>query len=213
MKILKGSKKKLLYLAKKKGSISVDEAVAETGLAKATLRQHLTELEESGFLKKSYERSGRGRPASKYKITAKGNELFPSSETELLRGLIKFLNNNEGEELLTAFFEKYWQKRLKNVRKKMDQNLDDLREKKESHALIKVLEKEGFMPEFKFLEAQNTLQIQECNCPFSEAVKETRLPCKLEAEFFAKLFKGDVERTAYLADGDHSCTYQINLDQ
>lgn len=211
MKILKGSKKKLLYLAKKKGSISVEEAVTETGLAKATLRQHFNELEQNGFLIKSYERSGRGRPSSKYKITAKGNELFPSSEAQLLRNLIKFLKNNEGEELLTAFFEKYWQKRLESVRKKMDKDFDKMRNK-EFHALIKVLEKEGFMPEFSFLEEQNKLQVQECNCPFSEAVKETKLPCKLEADFFAKLFNGQVERTAYLPDGDHSCTYQISLD-
>ncbi len=211
MKILKGSKKKLLYLAKKNGSISVEEAVTETGLAKATLRQHFNELEQNGFLKKSYERSGRGRPSSKYKITAKGNELFPSSEAQLLRNLIKFLKSNEGEELLAVFFENYWQQRLENVRKKMGEGFEKMRHK-ELHALTKVLEKEGFMPEFRFLEDQNKLQVQECNCPFSEAVKETRLPCKLEAEFFAKLFKGDVERTAYLADGDHSCTYQISLD-
>lgn len=211
MKILKGSKKKLLYLTKKKGSISVDEAVEATGLAKATLRQHFSELEEGGFLVKSYERSGRGRPSSKYKITGKGNELFPSSEAQLLRNLLKFLKNNEGEELLTAFFEKYWENRLESVRQKMG-DVSEIVRKKDFRALIRMLEKEGFMPEFSLNEEQNTFQVQECNCPFSEVVKETRLPCKLEAQFFAKLFNGEVERTAYLPDGDHSCTYKINLD-
>ena len=61
--------------------------------------------------------------------------------------------------------------------------------------------------------ADNTLTIKECNCPFPEAVEETRLPCRLEAEFFQKLLGGRLERTSYIPDGYSACTYHINMDE
>ncbi len=48
-----------------------------------------------------------------------------------------------------------------------------------------------------------TITIRECNCPFLEVVKETTLPCRLEAEFYRRLFNSMIERTSYIAEGDY----------
>jgi predicted ArsR family transcriptional regulator len=86
---------------------------------------------------------------------------------------------------------------------------DDL--KKRVQELADMLEEEGFMPEFELDEDEEKLTIKECNCPFSEVVKETRLPCKLEALFFKELFGEGVERTTHIAEGDYACSYDIPL--
>ncbi|HSH24064.1 MAG TPA: DeoR family transcriptional regulator [Massilibacterium sp.] len=211
MKVIKGSKKELLYLIKKNGSMSVDQVVAEIHLAKTTVRQHLSELEEEAFLEKKYESGGRGRPSLHYQVSEKGDTLFPSSEVKLLRELIKFLKTNKLEEILNTFFEDYWNKRLKVIQNRIGaDHIESVRNKAETRILLKELKKEGFMPEIKLDTDQHSFCIKECNCPFSEVVKETRLPCKLEANFYALLFNGEVERTEYLPDGDHSCTYIIS---
>jgi predicted ArsR family transcriptional regulator len=44
-------------------------------------------------------------------------------------------------------------------------------------------------------------------------VKETQLPCKLEAMFYKKLFSEKAERTTHIASGDHACTYDIPTDE
>ena len=80
-------------------------------------------------------------------------------------------------------------------------------------ALTHMLEEEGFMPEFDLNEENETLTVKECNCPFSEVVKETQLPCKLEAMFYKKLFSEKAERTTHIASGDHACTYDIPTDE
>lgn len=79
--------------------------------------------------------------------------------------------------------------------------------------LMGFLEEEGFMPEVDPGRKYGQVIIKECNCPFSEVVKETRLPCKLEAMFYQKLFGEEVERTSYIAEGDFSCTYEIPVSE
>lgn len=209
--IYTGPKKDLLDLIKQKGTVSMDEAVTHTDLAKTTLREHFLQLERDGYIRREYIRSGPGRPSLQYQITPKGNRLFPSSESDLIREMLKFLKKQGDEQTIEQFFESFWEKRLKIARNRMDEaSENDL--KSRLGKLKEFLEEEGFMPEVDSDSNDGTITIKECNCPFSEVVKETRLPCKLEAMFYRKLFNKNVERTSYIADGDFSCTYEIPIN-
>lgn len=202
-----GSKKDLLDLIKKNGTLSMDEAVNSTDLAKATLREHFLQLEQDGYIRREYIRSGPGRPSLQYQITSKGHGLFPSSESELIRELLKYLKERGEEKTIELFFESFWEERLKKARIRMDgENMESRLTK-----LMGFLEEEGFMPEFETDAEGGAFTIKECNCPFSEVVKETRLPCKLEAMFYRKLFNENVERTNYIAEGDFACTYEVPI--
>ncbi|MEX2457096.1 MAG: hypothetical protein WD381_07260, partial [Balneolaceae bacterium] len=201
-----GSKKDLLDLIKLNGTLSMDEAVSSTDLAKTTLREHFIQLEKDGCIRREYIRSGPGRPSLQYQISPKGQRLFPSSESELIRELLKYLKERGEEKTIELFFESFWEERLKKARNRMDEASEkDM--KSRLGKLMGFLEEEGFMPEYETDEASGTVTIKECNCPFSEVVKETRLPCKLEAMFYRKLFNENVERTNYIAEGDFACTY------
>lgn len=205
-----GSKKELLDLIKRNGAISIDDAVDMVGLAKTTVREHFLQLERDGYIQRDYVRSGPGRPSLQYQMTQKGNSLFPSSESAMVRELLKYLKQNGEEKTIEDFFETFWDQRLEKARRRMDElSHDEMQAQVE--VLMKMLEEEGFMPEFNIDEESEALTVKECNCPFSEVVKETKLPCKLEAMFYKKLFKGDVERKSYIAEGDFSCTYDISL--
>lgn len=207
-----GSKKQLLDLIKRKGTISIDEAVEDTELAKTTLREHFLQLERDGYIQRGYVRSGPGRPSLEYQLTQKGNSLFPSYESALIKELLNFLKSKGDEETIEEFFKSFWEERIEKAKHRMDQSSEtDLKSKVE--ALTHMLEEEGFMPEFNLDEESETLTIKECNCPFSEVVKETRLPCKLEALFYKKLFSKRAERTSHIAEGDFSCTYNIPTDE
>jgi len=207
-----GSKNKLLDLIKRRGRLTVDEAVEHMELAKTTLREHFLQLERDGYVKREYVRSGPGRPSLQYQLTPKGNSLFPSSESALIRDLLKYLKSHDKEESLEDFFKAFWDERLEKAHQRMDESSQE-NEQQRIEALIHMLEEEGFMPEFNIDEEGKTLTVKECNCPFSEVVKETRLPCKLEAMFYKKLFNEQAERTTYIADGDYACSYDIPLDE
>lgn len=209
--IYTGSKKELLDLIKQNGTLSMDEAVTHTDLAKTTLREHFLQLERDGYIRREYIRSGPGRPSLQYQISPKGQRLFPSSESDLIRELLKFLKEQGDDQTIEQFFESFWEERLKKARIRMDEASEKEMELRLGK-LMGFLEEEGFMPEYETDQEGGSITIKECNCPFSEVVKETRLPCKLEAMFYRKLFNENVERTTYIADGDFSCTYEIPIN-
>lgn len=210
--IYTGSKKELLDLIKQKGKLSMDEAVSHTNLAKTTLREHFLQLERDGYIRREYIRSGPGRPSLQYQISPKGQRLFPSSESDLIRELLKFLKEQGDDQTIEQFFESFWEERLRKARERMDEASEkDIESRLKK--LMGFLEEEGFMPEYETDMEDGSITIKECNCPFSEVVKETRLPCKLEAMFYRKLFNENVERITYIAEGDFSCTYEIPINQ
>jgi len=206
-----GSKKDIIDLIKRRGTLSIDGAVEEIDLAKTTLREHFLQLERDGYVERDYVRSGPGRPSLQYQLTSKGNSLFPSSESKLIRNIINYLKSKGNKQLVEDFFEDFWDQRLEEAQDRIEESSANDMESKVK-VLMQMLEEEGFMPEFDLDEESEMLTVKECNCPFSEVVKETRLPCKLEEMFYKKLFNENAERTTYIADGDYSCTYDIPAD-
>lgn len=200
------TRRELLQLVKRKGSLSLDEAMEALDMARTTVREHLLRLERKGLVERSTERQGRGRPSLRYTMTPKAKILFPSRDGELMGRLLAFLNEEGAEELVGTFFEDYWNERTRRVKQKLeDVGEDDLEKRLE--LLAEILEEEGFMPQIE--RGEGTITIRECNCPFPESVKQTHIPCKLEAAFYETLFGAEVERSNYIPDGHPACTYEL----
>lgn len=110
------------------------------------------------------------------------------------------------DALIQGFFEHYWDERLRDVHHRFDlaQPADD---GERLAVLTEMLREQGFMPEVRL--SEEGLVIRECNCPFPEAVKRTRLPCRLEARFFEQVFDERISRVTYIPDGFPACTYEF----
>lgn len=200
------TRRELLQLVKRKGSLSLDEAMEALDMARTTVREHLLRLERKGLVERSTERQGRGRPSLRYTMTPKAKILFPSRDGELMGRLLAFLNEEGAEELVGTFFEDYWNERTRRVKQKLEGvGEDDLEKRLE--LLAEILEEEGFMPQIE--RGEGTITIRECNCPFPESVKQTHIPCKLEAAFYETLFGAQVKRSNYIPDGHPACTYEL----
>ncbi len=200
------SQRQLLDLIKKRGHLTLNEAVNITELAKTTLREHFTILEKDGYLESARRREGRGRPQLVYTLTDNGHKLFPSSDDKILRELLHYLKFTGHDDLIAEFFTHYWDIRYEEIRYKIAMSENQSIENKVK-ILENVLEEQGFMPEVKLTD--NHINIQECNCPFSETIKETRLPCQLEALFFEKILNAELKRVSHIASGSTSCVYEL----
>ena len=203
------TKRALLMLMKRVGVVSLDEAEKATKLSRTNLREHFLQLERDGLVNKSSSRAGRGRPSLRYSLTAEASGLFPLHDGTLLGSLLSWLETNGNSKLIADFFEDFWDNRYKEVADRLkDVEADD---RAGRVAVIRsVLEAQGFMPEIR--ELDGGLELRECNCPFPEAVKHTRLPCRLEAQFLAKVFGQPVGRVSYIPDGSAACSYEFATD-
>lgn len=203
-----GPKKELLDLIKNNGQLTIDESVENMDLAKTTVREHFSQLERDGYIERSYERSGRGRPSLSFKLTQKGNGFYPSYEPEILREFIRYLQT-EGEHLIIEdFFEQFWEQRYQKLQLMLE--VKPIHSEEDKVQIVgEMLKEEGFMPEYSLNKKTGAVSMKECNCPFREIIKVTKVPCKLESKFYQRVFGKEVARTSYIAEGDFACTYCI----
>ncbi|HET8865624.1 MAG TPA: DeoR family transcriptional regulator [Gracilimonas sp.] len=206
--MLNGPKKELLDFIKHHGQLTIDESVEKMDLAKTTVREHFTQLEKDEYIERSYERSGRGRPSLCFQLTKKGNGLYPSYEPEMMREFIRYLQTEGEHGILEDFFKKFWDRRYEKLKLLLEEEKVTTEEEK-ARVTRKMLDEEGFMAEFGHNPDSGKLMMKECNCPFREIIKVTKLPCKLEKEFYKRVFGKEVERTSYIPEGDFACTYCI----
>jgi len=203
------TRRELLQIIKRRGGLSVTEAMEALGMARTTVREHLLQLKEKGLLTRTEEREGRGRPSHRYEMTRKAKVLFPSRDGELMGRLVEYLQEHGDGDLVETFFEDYWDQRTEAVKQKLQELAsDDIDDKVET--LREILEEEGFMP--KITREDNRVTIRECNCPFPESVKETRIPCQLEEEFYEEIFETELQRVSHIPEGHSACTYEVETE-
>lgn len=74
---MQSSKQQILVLLKRTGSATVEEAAGALSLASMTARQHLVGLEKDGLVRSEKVKRPTGRPHYAYKLTPKGEDMFP----------------------------------------------------------------------------------------------------------------------------------------
>ncbi len=71
------TKQQILILLKRAGSATIEEAAGALAVASMTARQHLVGLERDGLVRAEKVKRATGRPHYLYKLTAKGEDMFP----------------------------------------------------------------------------------------------------------------------------------------
>lgn len=204
--ILSKSQQKLLNLVKRTGPLSVAGAVDRTELAETTIRQHFDNLESHGLVTTKKRIQGRGRPTLDYVLTDKGHSLFPSQNDQMLYRLLEFLIREGYHAEIDRFLREYWETRRQKLQSRLEGVPDKLEPRME--VVEQFLEDEGFMPQIE-IDDDGSVEIRECNCPLSQIVESTRLPCRLEAQFLEQVVDQALERVEYIPEGSPACVYQF----
>src|SRR5690625_7449611 len=110
----------------------------------------------------------------------------------MMREFIVYLKERGDEELIEAFFVKFWDKRfIQAVNTVGKHEGDDLQEQVEE--LASMLEREGFMQEYEVEQEKGQGIMRVCNCPYWESVWEISLPCVMELRCYLCLVYTIVE--------------------
>lgn len=223
----------ILEQIKRKDRVSIQYLADQLNMARSTVKEHLGLMEREGWVAVEKVKQDAGRPVMMYSLTESGNRFFPNAQGRMLSSALRYIKKNMGEDGLYDFIRKFWSSRLEEAKRRLAvYDADDYEGRREE--LYRILEEQKFMPEIEWVDQKNKedadtnisaadndddeasfqeLRIRECNCPFPEAVKETRLPCELEAQFFRQLLDGELKRTTYIPDGYSACTYHIKVNR
>jgi len=204
------TKRRLLELMKRRGEVTLSDAMEVIDRARPTLRNHLDQMGRDGLVARRTKQQGRGRPSMCYRMTPFAEQLFPGQEASLFADFLSHLQEKGHGSLIEDFFETFWDARLEKVKARLAEPLETAGVQEIVNVLEEVLREEGFMPEVHLDEER--VVVQECNCPFAEIVDVTDLPCVSEVCFYEALFER-VERTRHIPDGDTKCVYELPVLQ
>jgi len=200
------TKRRLLDLMKRRGEITLDDAMEVIDRARPTLRDHLNQMGRDGLVARRTKKQGRGRPSMCYRTTAAADRLFPREEGVVFAEFLSYLEEQGRADLIEDFFQSFWDDRLDEVERRLSGSLEAAGTQQVLDVLEQVLREGGFMPEVHVND--ETVVVEACNCPFAEIVGSTALPCASEACFYEALFDR-VERTRHMPDGDAVCAYEL----
>ena len=202
------SQRVLLGLLKRRGPTTIVDLERAVGLARESVRDHLRSLVAAGFVARAgVRRAGPGRPAAVYRLSERGERLFPQREPELLREMAAFLLAERREDVL----ERFLASRADGKRQRMAERLAGLSGMERAEALAAILDDEGFLAEVEATPDGRRCVLRLCHCPLRELVAVTRLPCRSELQLVRDLLGSDLRREAFLPDGDASCSYSFDL--
>jgi len=204
------TKRRLLKLMKRRGEITLDDAMAVIDRARPTLRDHLNQMGRDGLVARRTKKEGRGRPSMCYRMTPFAEGLFPGQEGTLFADFLSYLQERGHEHLIEDFFESFWEARLDDVRERLSEPLETASVRQIVEVLEEVLRENGFMPDVHV--GEDRVVVEECNCPFAKIVDATDLPCVSETCFYEALFER-VERTRHIPSGDTACAYELPVLQ
>jgi predicted ArsR family transcriptional regulator len=195
---------RVVNLLRARGNLGADELATELGVSKQCVRKHLDVLERDGYVAHAPERKERGRPAHRYRLTPKSEELFPKRYDLFARAVLRQIGEVWGERGLNAVFCGCADELSASLRPALAGLGFDARVQRLTEALRGL----GYEAEAERLPDGSYL-LTEWNCPQAEVAREYRQLCDRELFVYRELLETEVFREARLAGGATRCAYRV----
>ncbi len=209
---MQSTKEHILAHLKRTGASTVEGLATQFGLARMTVRQHLTGLERDGLVASCEQRGRTGRPHLLFSLSEGGEERFPKRYdrlADLALQEVAFLDADEiaglePEEkkklLLRKMAERVYLEHEAKVRDK---------ELKERVAVVAdILIEEGGLAEWTMDGGQ--YEIVDYNCVYRKVADTHADLCDWHLSLLGKLLGRQVECNQFIAQGAECCRFLVS---
>jgi predicted ArsR family transcriptional regulator len=211
---LQTTKEQILAHLKRCGDSTVDNLASSFGLARMTVRQHLSALERDGLVRSREERRRAGRPHHVFSLSEQGLERFPRRYdrfADLALQEVSFLDAEEiaglsaeakKKLLLSKMAERVFQQHAPRVTgKALDARVA---------AVADILHEEGGFAEWKADGA--AYEIVDYNCVYRRVAESHEDVCDWHLELLGKLLGQSVQCNQFMSKGADCCRFVIADD-
>ncbi len=184
----------------------IAELVAAAGVTRTAVTEQLNELVDAGFVRRTLERTGRGRPRYRYEATdAALAALFANNQRLLAPALLRALTEIGGPELSHSVLDRVSQTLAEhyNGRINSTQPHERLRE------LAQILQDEGVLVDFE--ESDGRYVLHERTCPYIDMIDQDRAVCAVEQRMMEQVTGVPIKAVACRLDGCPGCTFELDL--
>ncbi len=208
----------IIRLLLESGSITASAIGDGLGISAAGVRRHLDALIDAGDAEAvaaaSWQHSGRGRPARRYRLTAAGRGKLDHAYDDLAVAAMRQLRELGGDDAIRTFARRRIDTILAGVTDGAgtDDDTDDDVAAKADRVAGALTEAGYATTTTPVTGALSGVQICQHHCPVSHVAEEFPELCDAEREAFAEILGTHVQRLATIVNGDFACTTHVPVD-
>jgi DeoR family transcriptional regulator, suf operon transcriptional repressor len=202
-----GQRQQLLLkaLLHKREGMTVDELSLQLEISRNAVNQHISSLENNGFLENSSMTSTGGRPSKIYTLTTNGLELFPKHYALFSNLLIHWIKDKIGQDELKSC--------LSELGKQVAQ---EFKVRVQEHKILpdKISEVAMIMHELGYEARVETPlkknpEIIANNCVFHQLADECNEVCELDLTLLSTLLDTKIIHKECMVKGGSCCRFEI----
>jgi predicted ArsR family transcriptional regulator len=204
------TRRAIIQLLLEDGPITAGRIGERLGISAAGVRRHLDALIDAGEAQAaaaaSWQQSGRGRPAKRYRLTAAGRAKLGHAYDDLAAAAMRQLREIGGDAAVRTFARR----RIDTILAGTADGRADLESKADRVAAA--LTKAGYATTTTAVGGPiHGIQICQHHCPVSHVAEEFPELCQTERDAFAEVLGTHVQRLATIVNGDCACTTHVPL--
>lgn len=200
----RGLRGEMLLELKKAQPLTAQELASRFEVTPNAIRRHLKELQAEGLVTYAREQRGQGAPTFAYRLSPRGDALFPKRYEAALTALLEHLEAIGGRDEVRRFFAQRFRLQADELKTRLERaaTLED-----RVAVVAASLSAEGFMADWS--EGNGQLTIAEHNCAMHAVAEQFPEVCESELVFLRELLGEQVERTMHIVAGCNACEYAI----
>jgi predicted ArsR family transcriptional regulator len=202
------TRRELLVLLRTRPGSTVTALAGALSLTAVAVRRHLDELAADGLAERIPPVAGGiGRPASRWRLSSTGLELFPRRYDALALDLLEDLAAEAGPEAVDALFARRTDKLAAQYEVELG-DVADLHARMERVAALR--DDAGYAAEC-LPGADGEVLLVENNCAVHRVAEQHPVVCNMELSLLRRVLGPDaeVERVSHTMVGDAVCCYRV----
>lgn len=171
------------------------------------VRHHLKELESEQLVEYDRERRGVGAPAFAYRLTERGEALFPRRYEGTLLQLLDQVERRDGRDAAVSMLESQFD----TIAERLEPALSGAPAKNRLELVTRAMADEGFMTEWR--ETPETTDVVSHNCALLAVAERFPELCEAERRFLTRTLDASVHRVSHILNGCGACEYSVRFRQ
>lgn len=204
-------RKQILEILKERNNATVAELASVLEMPAVSVRHHLDILQgDNLILVDRLERSGgAGRPQQVYALTQQADDFFPNNFAALAGNLVRQIKQVLPPDQVDSAFRNM----AGEIAREFHQPKQNETFEQRLDRVTEFLTERGYLAHWQHDEANQSIVLQKCNCPYAGIASEHRELCAMDQFLIDQLVGCHCERTQSVQSGDGCCKYQIDLQK
>lgn len=199
----------LTILLEAKTAFTADELAEQLSITRSGVHQHLSALEQNGYLQKEIQSSKGGRPGYAWRLTEAGIHLFPKQYALFSNALICLIKEQLGSNGLTETLRSLGE----SLAAQFVHHLENKKPDEKIKETVRIMRELGYQSRADFDSNRELPIIEARNCVYHNLAREHAEVCQLDLALLERLLNTKVDQTECMLRDGKACRFSVHMNR